>query len=253
MSHHRFILRATALTLVSLIAAIALATHGHAGSFYEVGDRGYDISFPQCGTRLPRADFGIVGVTNGLPWSTNPCLKAQYQWASSLDRPASFYTNTANPGPISAYWKQPGPRTCTDYSSYDDTGCSYNYGWNAAAQAFTAASTATSPAIAASRYWWLDVETMNSWNGSTAANSATVQGYVDYFVSRGVAGLGVYSTAAQWDFITGSLALPTLPNWVAGARSAKGISRFCGAGFTGGPVLLVQYREKNLSRDYVCE
>src|SRR5678815_4379912 len=93
--------------------------------------------------------------------------------------------NTANPGPISSHWLVPGPRGCVDSSSYADTGCAYNYGWNAASQAFSGASTAVSRAAATAGAWWLDVETVNSWNGTVAANSAAIDGYVDYLRSAG--------------------------------------------------------------------
>ena len=126
-----------------------------------------------------------------------------------------------------------------DPSSYDDTGCAYNYGWNAAAQAFSAASSATSPPAASSADWWLDVETANSWNGSTPANTATIQGYIDYLSSQAVPAVGVYSNAFAWNAITGGAPL-AVPNWLAGSGSLSGASAYCSATFTGGPVLLVQ-------------
>ena len=237
----------------ALAVAVATSEGGRAGTFYDTGTLGYDVSFPQCNTRMPRgADFAIVGVTNGLPWSASPCLKAQFEWAESLPHPAAFYTNTANPGPISPYWNRPGPKVCADPKSKTDVGCSYNYGWNAAEQAYGVAVSATSATDARSHYWWLDVETMNSWNGSKPANAATVQGYLDYFNSRGVAGVGVYSTATQWSVITGGARIAGVPSWVATGATAKSASRYCGAGFTGGPVWLVQYPSKGLDANYVC-
>jgi hypothetical protein len=83
---------------LAVLGFLALFVAGEAASFYQAGSRGYDISFPQCGSKLPRdGAFAVVGVNNGLPWSANPCVKAQFQWASTLQTPASFYTNTANP------------------------------------------------------------------------------------------------------------------------------------------------------------
>src|SRR5215469_2653178 len=80
-------------------AAVASSTGAPAGS------TGHDVSFPQCTsagsssttvTSLGGA-FGIVGVTNGLPWSANSCLGAEYQWTSGLSFQPALYTNTANP------------------------------------------------------------------------------------------------------------------------------------------------------------
>jgi hypothetical protein len=237
--------------------ALALSLIGggsaEAANPYVPGSTGYDVSYPQCSSRLPRGGaFGIVGVTNGLPWSANPCLSAQYKWAASLSKPPAFYANTANPGPISSRWKFSGPKSCASFTSYNDLGCSYNYGWNAAEQAFNVAVSATSTAVASGSDWWLDVETVNSWNGDKAANSATIQGYIDYFKSRGVGSVGVYSTAYQWKLITGGYSLPTTPNWVAGASSASSAARLCGNSFTGGPVYLVQYRRSGFDANYAC-
>lgn len=40
---------------------------------------GYDVSYPQCGGRLPKdLAFGIVGVSDGLAYGQNPCLAQQY-------------------------------------------------------------------------------------------------------------------------------------------------------------------------------
>jgi hypothetical protein len=238
--------------VVALAVALVTSTGGGASTFYPAGSTGYDVSYPQCGTTLPRSgSFGIVGVTNGLPWSVNPCLSAQYQWAAGKASGASLYVNTANPGPISKYWTRPGPRACADPMSYSDLGCAYNYGWNAANEAWTAANAATSGA-AAGKYWWLDVETVNSWNGSTAANGETVLGYLDALRSLGAGGVGIYSTAYQWSTITGGRQFAGVSNWVAGARNARDAAQRCGSSFAGGPVWLVQYIVKGVDSDYVC-
>ena len=81
---------------------------------------GYDVSYPQCGRRLPAPGaFAIVGVNGGLPYSANPCLATQYQWATTSSGTkgprASLYINTANPGPVvSTHWPtgQQSPQLC---------------------------------------------------------------------------------------------------------------------------------------------
>src|SRR4051794_31106621 len=43
---------------------------------------GYDISYPQCGKKLPTDQyFGIVGVNGGTAATTNACLAEQLLWA----------------------------------------------------------------------------------------------------------------------------------------------------------------------------
>jgi len=238
---------------LALAGFAALAISGWAASIYEPGSKGFDVSFPQCGSRLPRdGDFAIVGVNSGLPWSSNPCVKTQYQWASTKDTPAGFYTNTANPGPPSPYWNRPGPRACTDLQSYDDTACSYNYGWNAAEQSFSVAVAASSTSAATQAFWWLDVETMNSWESTTRANAATIQGYIDYFRSKGVSNVGIYSTPHQWSIITGGYRLNDVPNWVAGASSERTARSNCQSSFSGGEVLLSQYGGKSYGKNLAC-
>ncbi len=65
---------------------------------------GIDVSWPQCGKRLPTGQaFGIVGVNGGLATTTNPCLKDQLLWAKqsvggTAQDAVQVYVNTANPG-----------------------------------------------------------------------------------------------------------------------------------------------------------
>ena len=93
---------------------------------------------------------------------------------------------------------------------------------------------------------------MNSWEGSTAANAATIQGYIDYFRDQGVANIGVYSTAYQWSVITRSYRLPDVANWVAGATSERTAQLNCRNSMTGGEVLLSQYGGKGYGKNLAC-
>ena len=240
-----------AAVLAMLVGGVApaLAKGGH---HRNTSRQGYDISYPQCGGTYP-ADpaFGIVGVTHGLPWSANPCLADEYRWAQPH---ASLYLNTANPGPaLSSHWPagQTAPQVCDGSWS---TGCSYDYGWNAADDAFTrVASGALGSVAAASSAWWLDVETANSWSTDTTTNVAALQGFADYLRARAVPSVGVYSTSYQWGRIAGgsTTAFAATPNWVAGASAATARS-YCGASFTGGPVTYVQYPSGGFDADLAC-
>jgi hypothetical protein len=237
------------------LSAAAAARHG-GNPPQATATVGYDISYPQCPSSTPRnAAFGIVGVTNGLPWSANPCLRAQWSWAAGRPGAAALYVNTANPGPASSHWRLGGPRPCLDPTSTTDTGCAYDYGWNAASQAFAAANTALPAGAAASHAWWLDVETGNSWNGSTAANTADLQGYLDYLRAQRLPTVGVYSTGYQWGVITGGAQLgASVPDWVAGAGSQRQAAAMCAASssFSGGRVTFSQYPSGGFDADYRC-
>jgi hypothetical protein len=245
------------VTLVAMVAAGASSAKDALAKTSPSPTSGYDISYPQCGSTLPSGGaFGIVGVNGGKAWSPNSCLSAEYSWARNRPSPPAFYMNTANPGTLSTHWGMPGPRLCaypTDPASVNDSGCAYNYGWNAAADAFSRASQSTSPAAAAAAPWWADVEIANSWDGTTAANFADITGGLEFLRSKGIQA-GVYSTRYQWGQIAGSSALPTTPNWVAGASSLQQATAFCSSSysFTGGPVRLVQFPSGTFDGDYRC-
>lgn len=265
-----------------LVAVLGLATPAVAGGSAPAGSAGHDISYPQCvgtsGTSAVglRGQFGIVGVTDGLPWYANPCLAGEYGWAAGLPSAPGFYMNTANPAPHSShYWPASGssaPALCRDASSTTDPGCAYDYGWHTAAYALATATVATSGA--ASLPWWLDVESANSWNGNGSANAADLQGAVDYLRSHGAPAVGVYSSTADWSSITGGYTvitaaayqagwasefvaqypLSTSPAWVAGLAGASSAAATCDApAFTGALPALAQYDDgSGFDADLVC-
>ena len=223
--------------------------------------RGYDVSYPQCSTRLPSNPlFAIVGVNGGRVFSVNSCLASQIAWGGGPA--AELYANTGNPGPaLSSFWPngQTAPRVC-DAANPDTFDCAYDYGWNAAQHSFQTAQAAyaelglaTSPAATA---WWLDVETSNSWRDDTALNLAVLQGGYEYLRSVGVSRLGFYSTTFQWGVITGgSKVFSPAPSWGAGSPSEKAAKSLCAsttASFTGGPLALVQYPYQGLDADVRC-
>jgi hypothetical protein len=234
----------------------------------------FDISYPQCGSQYPAdAEYGIVGVNHGKVFSANPCLGVgdgppELTWAGGTR--AQFYANTGNPGPeLSTRWpdNQTSPRQCNTPAvpGSDTADCAYDYGWNAAADSYGAAVSAyvslgLAPAGATStpspNVWWLDVETVNSWREDDfSLNVAVLHGAVDYLQSVGTAGIGFYSTAYQWNQITGGTTdFAANPSWVAGADSSEQAVGLCSAtGFTGGRVALVQYHSGGFDADFLCQ
>ena len=244
---------------------------------------GYDVSYPQCNTSLPSATFGIAGVNNGIVFSANPCLgtgdgPSELAWAQrASNRAPAFYANTGNPGPAySSHWPtgQTSPRYC-DPAANNSTDCSFDYGWNAAADSFSNAVTAeqqvnaltatAATSAAAQAPWWLDVETTNSWQtlepayGQTAAakanDIAALDGAVAYLQSAGVTHVGFYSTSWQWTQVTAGTGthFATNPDWVAGLSNLDSAKSGCTAtGFSGGRVELTQYPANGLDADYAC-
>lgn len=214
---------------VALVGAVLLAaTIG--GAAVALGRYGNDISWPQCGGAFPsKAGFGIIGVNGGRPFTQNPCLAAEWQWALSNKGAPAYYMNLSNPG----------------------TSTPSTYGAQAAAYALNYAAGQTGASSAASHVWWIDVETANTWSSSQAANAAVVQGALTYLKQHTAKSVGIYSTGYQWGVITGGVRMGA-PVWAAGASSAASAPSMCGTGFTGKPVKVVQYPAGAYDGDYRC-
>ena len=256
---------------------------------------GIDISWPQCEktNTLPLGQaFAIVGVNGGLANNNNPCFAAQIEWAKTkttgtgnhpTQPQVSLYVNTANPGHEGSWWPSsnvykdvvvPRDRYGECVPEFEgatrgpvDLACSYVYGYVRAYEDATIRGV-TDPG---SYFWWLDVETGNSWQtgeaNSTALNRATLEGMVDYFTTITTnrktadlkpAGVGIYSTSNQWRTIAGTVPssspLTGLPSWLAGAKTLRGAKSNCSLpGLTpGSTVKLTQYVSAGLDYDYVC-
>jgi len=212
--------------LVAVVGLVAASTAA-AGAAATIGS---DISWPQCGQSYPATPaFGIVGVTDGRPDTTNPCLVSEYRWAKA-SASVEFYLNTANPdlAPTAAY----------------------NYGYAAAKYAYSAANSEVKAATG--HLWWLDVETGNTWSADQGANTEDIAGSIAFFRAKGVQ-IGLYSTQYQWGLITGGASVPSAANWVPGASSAAQATSFCAAGrsFSGGPVVMTQYTTR-FDYDALC-
>lgn len=275
-SHHHALTRlgAVVLALLGLVAALVATGPGATAAAAPQGrelmarERGFDVSYPQCGQVLPaRADFAVVGVDGGRPYDANPCLAEQIGWARAFGR-VQYYVNTANPGPrLSDYWPlgQTAPRVCSR-SRPDSRGCAFDYGVNAAKDAFgrarAAARSVGAPDVRRS-VWWLDVETRNTWESLEYGerpkylrnDTAVLSGMRHALLRRGVRAVGVYSTHHQWERITGGASLGSAPVWYAGVGSRTQAARRCrpAYSFTGGPVRMTQFLAGNgLDGDLRC-
>jgi hypothetical protein len=139
--------------------------------------------------------------------------------------------------------------------------CSYLYGELRAAHSYRLVAVLDSVA-AKSAPWWLDVELMASWAGTYQLNIAALRGFIAGLRIAGATGpIGIYSTGAQWDDITGLTAQTTatafnghLPDWVAGTHATLTQARqnCASGGFTGMPPTLAQYRIGTLDADLRC-
>ncbi|MGC2486416.1 MAG: hypothetical protein WA359_09265 [Acidimicrobiales bacterium] len=260
---------ALALVAVALAAGIGVAS---STTVVPATSTGFDISFPQCTDTLPSSPgFGIVGVNNGSPLTTNNCLARELTWAEAATNPAAgFYANTGNAGPSYAVGWPKSQQTPDVCSGANSVACSYDYGWNAARTAFANAVNAesadgsTSPTTTtATSPWWLDVETGNAWEtieyGRTSATEtydrAMLDGMVASFANMGVTHLGIYSTPSMWSEIAGGTdaTLAPIPVWIPGFASLAAAETACStASFTSGRVAMIQYPSQGYDGDYLC-
>jgi hypothetical protein len=269
-----FAFRSVTVAALALVAMV-LSVPGTASA--APGTVGYDVSHPQCGKPLPRdRAFAVVGVNGGLSTRANPCLAAQLTWAwgssgaDSTPPHPQVYLNTANPGELRddvTTWPTSGQ---TPYGSCDGTNslaCSWQYGneraQNSVVAIFAPAARSARVDGRPSRYmWWLDVETMNTWqSGSTdalARNRATLEGMTAYLLAAG-GQVGVYSTGQQWAQIVGVVPsgsnLAGQDSWLAGARSLSDAQAACDKPglVPGGRVALSQYVRDGLDRNHPCD
>jgi hypothetical protein len=232
-----------ALVTAILTALGVVAAPGSPAKAVPHGAVGYDISWPQCGRAYPSTgDFGIVGVTDGRPFTGNGCLQSEYATAAATPGGAGFYMNTANPGVASTTvnWyslKSPDGSCAPGH----EAACAYNYGFAAAGHAVSYAQAQTGHST--NTTWWLDVETGNSWSPTDlGANLASIRGSIDYLQRQPGVLVGIYSTHYQWTGITGG-AQVALANWVAGASNVAQAQGRCTPAWsaTGGPVVLTQF------------
>jgi len=207
---------------------------------YQSGTVGLDVSYPNCSAKIPQTAFGIVGVNHGLLYSYNNCLVAEAASVSNL----SLYMNTGWYNQ-STHINSTSPLVC---SAADANCLAYNYGYNAALDSLSYSGSQS----VRSTTWWLDIETANSWNSDVIQNRNSLQGSYDALKNNGILTIGVYSTSAQWQSITGGWQ-NNWPNWGATTwATSKQAAKYCsGHAFTGGLTYLVQYSGK-LDQNYAC-
>ena len=234
-------MRFLAIFISVIASSLLLASPAMAQGVYTSGAVGSDISWPNCSSKPPKsAKFGVVGVTDGLGYSTSPCLSSEAAHFSNL----SLYVNTGwniNSSHINAT----SPHVCT---AGDNNCLAYNYGYNAGLYAYNAAGSLG----VHSTTWWLDVETSATWSSNTQQNQNSLQGEYDALKVSGATTVGAYSTTTEWNSITGNW-LNNWPSWGATTwTTAKQAKTYCsGHEFTGGVTWLIQFTGK-LDKDYAC-
>lgn len=177
---------------------------------------GIDVSWPQCGPLgMPAVQpgFVVVGINGGKPFTDNACLAREVAYAR---------TRTG----VAAYLNIDAPR------SGDPTA----YGRKVALDGLARVQRAhlVLPVL------WLDVEVLNHWSSSAAANIAVINGALSALAARGVKA-GIYSSVDMWAQITGSAKL-NVPVWLATAvTDYRQLQQWCDIGLGGRAADMTQY------------
>jgi hypothetical protein len=177
---------------------------------------GVDVSWPQCGPLgMPSVQpgFVVVGINGGKPFTDNVCLTREVTWARSRTG-------------ISAYLNIDAPRS----------GDATAYGRKVALDGLARVQRAhlSLPVL------WLDVEVLNHWSTSAAANVAVINGALRALEQHGVTP-GIYSSGPMWQQITGGAQLH-VPVWLAtSVTDYHQLPQWCGIGLGGKPADMTQY------------
>jgi hypothetical protein len=216
---------------------------------------GYDVSWPQCHSKLPRNQaFGIVGLNGKLANNFNPCFTKEVTWASQstgVNSPlkAAIYVHVGNPGNTVSDWPKTGDTPDGACTGANTDACSYQYGENLANEDIRHLTAAKLGSLTI----FMDVESNYSWQNSNHEenNIATLEGMTNTFEQANYP-VGIYSNGLPFEQITGGAPqtsnLATLPDWILGGHNIKTANEDCKDSFTGKAVL-AQIAGENYSVD----
>ena len=195
--------------------AASKTTAAPQGATYLSTGWGIDISWPQCdvvGALRVTPGFVVVGLTDGRPFTANPCAPAEAAYAHSRTG-------------YSAYLNIDAPRV----------GSAAGYGRRVALDGLArlAAAKLTAPTI------WLDVETLNHW-ADPVTNVTVINAALRTIQAAGLTA-GIYSSRPMWQQITGGASV-NVPVWLAmSITDPRQLGPGCRQGFGGRPAVMAQY------------
>ncbi len=251
------------------LAVLAGALLGPAASPIAAVDdlprKGADASWPNCpkgmgipsrktkGLPMPtkRAQFAILGLTNGPGFYPNPCLARQVRWVKKRQLHIGTYAMTTFPKrkQIRTYGAQ-GPWTATTYRDR-----LRNTGY---AQAQFNVQTMDRVGLE-SGFMWVDVEPypVAPWTSNRRNNKAVLDGALRGYRDAGLE-VGFYTSPGPWNDIIGT-ARYGLPEWrTAGGHPWSDTDfsdsrRMCRvSSVQGGPILVAQWWDTVRDHDLLC-
>jgi hypothetical protein len=224
----------------------------HPSSPYAARSHGYDASYPQCADPRPPADstFAVLGVNGGKAFTRNGCLGDLWTAARATQRRAVYLNSGYNPDNL-VYVGDGCKKVSRTLQGSKAELDAYAIGCGEGVHSLSVMSQNSIPQPLVC---WVDVERGNSWDEQDLnLNRFALQGLFDQLAGHGCR-VGVYSTYAEWEEITGNWRTPAVAgNWVALANPEEACSL---VGFTGAPVWIVQelatWPEANYDSDYSC-
>jgi peptidoglycan hydrolase-like protein with peptidoglycan-binding domain len=258
----RSVRTAAALLVCALVVAAPRASGAnaapHVPTWHTPAYSGQDFGWPDCakkvggqGMPLPPAAWYrlmVVEVNSHFLMDENPCLAQELAFAKSHSNVIGNYHLPVYPTTAelaqAGYW----PRKC---ASTDLLCHTYNSGYQQGTWAVNLLRSKGS----APRFLWVDVEHRVGQDYSTniPSNVSLIQGELAGIRSLGVQP-GIYSYHYGWKEITGNWEA-NVPQWVTIGRSTSGaarVARCSSAGFTSGPVVMVQSTTGAFDMDTVC-
>jgi hypothetical protein len=254
-------LRRPAAALLAVAAALLpLAGPAPASASAPTRVVGADVSWPQCpkGMGIPErrgegqpmplrtARMVVLGITNGIAFTPNPCLTRQLAWVRNHHVYAAGYAMTTYPRPrqVRKYGADGPFRHAQLVGKLRNTGFAQAR-YNVATMKRTGLR---SPVV------WVDVEpsTVRPWSRNLARNRAVLRGVVAGYRAAGYR-VGFYSTQYLWQEIVGSAGY-RLPEWrPAGVTSrAAALYKCSHYSFQGGPAVLAQWGTGRRDFDVMC-
>ncbi len=239
-------MRAAAWVAIAILITLMSGTGARAaGDPYISGEKGYDISWPQCSDPPPSVGtFAIIGVNGGAPFSGNLCMTDQYA-AAPRSAPPSLYLNTGYQDDYRYQVTSGCKRQAHSVSGSNEERQAWAIGCS---EAETSVNYAYALGVSSISMWWLDVEILNRWSANLALNRFTLQGMVTRLTQTDLP-VGIYSSEAMWYLITGTLAAPgnLSAEWNAAGSCAVPFSPL-----TQMPVWLGQHVYNGLDHDTAC-
>jgi hypothetical protein len=225
------------------LIGITLGPPAQAANPYPAGAQGVDLSWPNCNRQQPPpASFAIIGVNDGHPFSTNPCLPRQYGWYTNT-QPTGLYLNTG----YTPRYQHQITASCSQQTRTLGLAKSQAYAIGCS-EASSSLQQLQQLHLPTPGVFWLDVETGGTWSDNPQLNVQTLRGMISELNTlQPQAVVGIYSFPPMWRQITGNWDT-NLPEWIPRANGDDP----CHTPFSTGPVWLAQGGTRTLDTDQTC-